>query len=262
MGYHGMNCSDMCKFPSYGEDCQNTCNCGVNYCDHKIGCNPNVSRKLEVSVKDTMYLIEIWVGVVFLSNYLCLSLVDAPGNHPASWPQSKPDRLAMTTPSLTKNNYSEKPPITPNLLLTIMYIAIAFVGIIVILCCLFVGIYFYKHCMKKVVVVERKDHDSAPGGYSILGVESQRQVEHLRELTYLEPVSGHNVHYNEIKEQDEIRESFDNNLSAPNETKNIASSDAYPILPHSESFPFPSVVYVHCNTGVNTKKKLFATNSL
>ncbi|XP_052683327.1 multiple epidermal growth factor-like domains protein 10 [Crassostrea angulata] len=37
-GFHGTDCKDKCPFPSYGLDCQSTCNCTDKECDHVKGC--------------------------------------------------------------------------------------------------------------------------------------------------------------------------------------------------------------------------------
>lgn len=90
--------------------------------------------------------------------------------------------------------------------------------------------------------MERKDTDITPGGYCSLGLDSHHQLQQSRDLTYLEPVSGLHGLYDEIKEEDEIHGSPFDNMSTTNETKNSALSDITSTLPHSESFPFPSVV--------------------
>lgn len=38
VGYFGLNCDTKCVYPSYGKDCQSTCNCKDTYCDHVEGC--------------------------------------------------------------------------------------------------------------------------------------------------------------------------------------------------------------------------------
>lgn len=38
VGYFGLNCDTKCVYPSYGNDCQSTCNCKETYCDHVEGC--------------------------------------------------------------------------------------------------------------------------------------------------------------------------------------------------------------------------------
>lgn len=37
-GYSGVNCSLPCPYPSYGVDCQQSCNCIQNLCDVSTGC--------------------------------------------------------------------------------------------------------------------------------------------------------------------------------------------------------------------------------
>ena len=165
----------------------------------------------------------------------------------------------MTT-LFPKNIHSNQPSETPDLQYTIMFTAIAFAGIIVILCGLFVGIYFYKHCMKHVVIIERKGDNNAPDGYNSLGADNQHQMQHLRETTYLEPVTSHDGHYDEINEQDELSQTVADKSSATNENKNFAQSDVPSILSHSESFPFPFVV--NRNTRGHLKGNIFSTNSL
>lgn len=38
-GYSGTNCSMKCLFPAYGQNCLSKCNCSINDCDHRNGCN-------------------------------------------------------------------------------------------------------------------------------------------------------------------------------------------------------------------------------
>lgn len=42
MGYHSTNCSELCSFPSFGYDCQGTCQCNLSLCDHRFGCSENI----------------------------------------------------------------------------------------------------------------------------------------------------------------------------------------------------------------------------
>lgn len=37
-GYYGSNCSNSCRYPSYGVECQEECHCLKKACDHVIGC--------------------------------------------------------------------------------------------------------------------------------------------------------------------------------------------------------------------------------
>eukprot|EP00105_Crassostrea_gigas_P029881 XP_011451957.1 PREDICTED: uncharacterized protein LOC105345517 [Crassostrea gigas] len=38
LGYHSFNCSEICKFPTFGDDCQHICNCSKDLCSHINGC--------------------------------------------------------------------------------------------------------------------------------------------------------------------------------------------------------------------------------
>lgn len=37
-GYYGSNCSDSCRYPNYGVECQEECLCPKKVCDHVFGC--------------------------------------------------------------------------------------------------------------------------------------------------------------------------------------------------------------------------------
>uniref|UniRef100_A0A8W8JGW9 Sushi domain-containing protein n=1 Tax=Magallana gigas TaxID=29159 RepID=A0A8W8JGW9_MAGGI len=37
-GFTGVNCSSLCPYPYYGEDCQRTCNCSRDLCNVSTGC--------------------------------------------------------------------------------------------------------------------------------------------------------------------------------------------------------------------------------
>lgn len=36
--YTGANCTTQCPYPTYGEECQETCNCSVDICDRFWAC--------------------------------------------------------------------------------------------------------------------------------------------------------------------------------------------------------------------------------
>lgn len=40
-GYFGENCLSRCFYPSYGQNCRNTCDCNVKDCNHLDGCQGN-----------------------------------------------------------------------------------------------------------------------------------------------------------------------------------------------------------------------------
>lgn len=97
----------------------------------------------------------------------------------------------------------ERPPVPYN----ILYMIIALVCIFVILFGLFVGIYFYKHCIKLTNISDEKGESqfNLNEGYKSLNqFDANRSVNSLRDSTYLEPLFDARLHYNEIENQDEI----------------------------------------------------------
>ncbi|XP_061162839.1 scavenger receptor class F member 1-like [Saccostrea echinata] len=38
IGFFGQNCASPCRYPNYGERCQEKCNCTQNFCDTTKGC--------------------------------------------------------------------------------------------------------------------------------------------------------------------------------------------------------------------------------
>lgn len=51
LGYHSFNCSEICKFPTYGEDCQHVCNCSLELCSHRVGCEISNGMVLYTYIK-------------------------------------------------------------------------------------------------------------------------------------------------------------------------------------------------------------------
>lgn len=37
-GYFGINCSEQCPYPKYGDRCRHHCDCGIDTCDKTNGC--------------------------------------------------------------------------------------------------------------------------------------------------------------------------------------------------------------------------------
>lgn len=97
----------------------------------------------------------------------------------------------------------ERPPVP----YSILYMIITLVCIFVILFGLFVGIYFYKHCIKLTNISDDKgeSHSNLNEGYkSLHQLDTNRSVNSLRDSTYLEPLFDERLHYNEIENQNEI----------------------------------------------------------
>ncbi|XP_056014747.1 uncharacterized protein LOC125676900 [Ostrea edulis] len=53
-GYHGLNCSLSCRFPNYGEDCQNLCQCRLELCSHISGCAYDADNEDDCSSKNIL----------------------------------------------------------------------------------------------------------------------------------------------------------------------------------------------------------------
>lgn len=52
-GYHGINCTSVCPYPSYGPGCQDFCDCKKDMCDVSTGCTQKTTDKIS-SVKTTI----------------------------------------------------------------------------------------------------------------------------------------------------------------------------------------------------------------
>uniref|UniRef100_A0A8W8MCU1 EGF-like domain-containing protein n=1 Tax=Magallana gigas TaxID=29159 RepID=A0A8W8MCU1_MAGGI len=54
-GYSGPKCDTICVYPSYGLDCQSSCNCIANQCDHANGCKQHTK---DISHESTTNVLE------------------------------------------------------------------------------------------------------------------------------------------------------------------------------------------------------------
>ena len=85
------------------------------------------------------------------------------------------------------------------------YLIIISVVIFLLMCCVFVGTYFYKHCLRKTVITNRKHNPDLPNtteGYNNLDADTQRQRNYPIDLDYLEPVNSFKSDYDEISDHD------------------------------------------------------------
>ncbi|XP_062610792.1 uncharacterized protein LOC134272589 [Saccostrea cucullata] len=88
-GYSGVNCSEICDYPNYGEDCQNECHCTQDICDHRKGCqkksqdipgdeqlseNGNQTKSVTQPSKtwDKNKIISLGVLIIF---FICIALI-------------------------------------------------------------------------------------------------------------------------------------------------------------------------------------------
>lgn len=190
IGYHSINCSEICSFPSFGEDCQDICKCDIGLCDFRFGCT---KYNGETSVKSTVFLRD--------NTY---------------------DRSKGTTPLLTKNVSFGTPLAFHNLPSTLIYILIGLVGIFTIICGIFVGTYFYKHCIRQSYSTQSKNVDQISNQreeYNSLelNVHVHEESIHSRDQTYLEPVFDAKPHYEEIISPIETTEQISQTISEQTE---------------------------------------------
>lgn len=120
-------------------------------------------------------------------------------------------RISQTIQKSTDMTPFGQRPDNQGLPTAIVYIIIALVCIFMILFGLFVGVYFYKHCIKQAIIVDRKREHSfnLMEGYKSLHVnqpEINQSIENDHDSTYLEPVFEASLHYNEIENKEETTE--------------------------------------------------------
>ncbi|XP_062573283.1 multiple epidermal growth factor-like domains protein 10 [Saccostrea cucullata] len=73
-GYSGINCSEICQYPNYGEDCQNECNCTQEMCDPSKGCQDISTGNAHFSMApDPNSDVLMFVQLLFLSLFGLLS---------------------------------------------------------------------------------------------------------------------------------------------------------------------------------------------
>lgn len=92
----------------------------------------------------------------------------------------------------------------------IFHIITVLVGIFLIIFSLFVGVYFYKHCLKPNNIIpdgkEEPNSNSKEWYKSLSYVENNQADENLRDSTYLDPIIDGRPHYVEIENQEELNE--------------------------------------------------------
>uniref|UniRef100_A0A8W8JFZ1 Uncharacterized protein n=1 Tax=Magallana gigas TaxID=29159 RepID=A0A8W8JFZ1_MAGGI len=143
IGYHSTNCSELCSFPSFGYDCQDS----------------------------------------YTQNITDLT-------NPST------EKVKGTTPRVTGITYQGTSLVIHGLPLIVTYTVVVFIGLFIVLCGVFVGIHFYKHCVKHSATADHsfKQQD----GYDNLEMDAQPQIAHSSDPTYLDPLSDPKPQYDEI----------------------------------------------------------------
>lgn len=140
----------------------------------------------------------------------------------------------------------------------IVYIIIALVCGFMILFGLFVGVYFYKHCIKSTTQLDgKKIHSfkSIEGYKSLTQPENNQGIENLHDSLYLEPISEPSVPYNEIVNKEEMVEEGISDVYVQKQNEEIVI-----LSPRSKSCHF--LVHVANNVKTCSDEIIPCTNSL
>lgn len=107
----------------------------------------------------------------------------------------------------------------------IAYIIVALVCAFMILFGLFVGVYFYKHCIKNTIIIdEKREHsfNQIEGYKSLNQPESNQAIENHHDSTYIEPIFEASLHYNEIENKEEIIEHIISDVFVQQQNEEVA----------------------------------------
>lgn len=106
------------------------------------------------------------------------------------------EKAKGTTPRVTGITYQGTSLVIHGLPLIVTYTVVVFIGLFIVLCGVFVGIHFYKHCVKHSATADHsfKQQD----GYDNLEMDAQPQIAHSSDPTYLDPLSDPKPQYDEI----------------------------------------------------------------
>lgn len=129
------------------------------------------------------------------------------------------DRGKRTTPLLPKNGSSGTSLAFHIFPSTLLYILIVLVGVLIIICGIFVGIYSHKHCNTQSYSIKSRKIDQISNEreeYNSLELNVHEESIHSRDPTYLEPVSDAKPHYEEIISLNETTEQICQTISEKN----------------------------------------------
>lgn len=140
----------------------------------------------------------------------------------------------------------------------ILYIIVALVCAFMILFGLFVGVYFYKHCIKNTIIIdEKREHSfNSIGEYKSLNQPERNQaIENRHDSTYIEPIFEASPHYNEIENKDEIIEHMKSDVFVQQQNEEVVI-----LSPRSKSCHF--LVHDENNLNGNCDEAIPCTNLL
>lgn len=154
------------------------------------------------------------------------------------------DRGKRTTQLLPKNGSSGKSLAFHILPSTLLYILIVLVGVFIIICGVFVGIYSHKHCNTQSYSTKSRKVDQISNEreeYNSLELNVHEESIHSRDPTYLEPVSDAKPHYEEIISLNETTEQICQTISDKMEIQNVSMKLQSSYFPSAKRFQKPYI---------------------
>ncbi|XP_061192192.1 uncharacterized protein LOC133200403 [Saccostrea echinata] len=153
IGYHNINCSEKCKYPSFGEDCQGECKCRERLCDFVRGC-------LEQRSKDTRLFV---IYRLHTTRYF--------GTTPVSDITVSTEELTPQTTKMISTIKAHQTKVD-----FILYGIFILVGVFLMLFGVFVATYLYKQCFRKRTTSKRYGTVELTAVDRYKGLENQKIV--------------------------------------------------------------------------------------
>lgn len=176
---------------------------------------------------------------------------------------STSDWIQSTMPALMKDPSSKPPTLIEGLANIVIYSLFALIGVLIMLCGLCVGTYFYRHCIKhsfpnsskrNKYVLEQRD------GYNDLEMDKHEQNDNSSEQAYLEPVSDMRPQYDEIIDLEETDKPLTSENLGQSQFEKFKLSELLSTAQHSQNCSFS--FEVKNKTSSSIKRMLFPSNSL
>lgn len=172
-------------------------------------------------------------------------------------------RIKSTMP-ISMNDPSSKPPtLIEGLSNIVIYSIFALIVVLIMLCGLCVGTYFFRHCIKhsfsnsskgNKYILEQRD------GYNDLEMDKHEQNDNSTDQAYLEPVSDVRPQYEEIIDFEETDKPLTSENLGQSQFEKFELPELLSTTQHSKNCNFS--FEVKNNTSFSSKRKLFPSNSL
>ncbi|XP_056016269.1 uncharacterized protein LOC130053302 [Ostrea edulis] len=206
VGHFGIKCSRTCKYPSFGDGCQQSCACREEYCSPQNGCT-----KFE-DLKSEHHLTTEYIYVTRDST---------------SYGESKKPSSEANLSHIPDNNN------------IIFFGVFALSSVVVVLFGIFVAAYFYKQCtLRKLLARQATSPNIPPLTYKALNSDFERIFvsPEIRENIetdhgYLHPLSESDTQYHEI---DSTSVEFNTPTWIDPEDERQKNDNTYlkPVMPH------------------------------